>query len=438
MKGLKLSLMVLTATMLALGLSGMAYAFHSGGVAACDGCHTMHGIYTTGSSTPAFAGKGPNLLVATDPSSTCLLCHAAPPAGSPNIGGGPRVMTYPFPGAGIAPAGFNVGGDFAWLQKRFQTSTSGAGTFEEGQTHGHNVIAADFGMLADPDFPGLSPGGNFSTNILACNSCHDPHGTYRRVGNNTSYQVGTPTQLGVNSLPISGSGSKGAAPVPGVSAVGTYRLLAGLGYLQGGTGGTPTNFPGVPIAVSPSTSGGTETTPSTQFRVAYANVTTNGVVPWGQWCGACHSQMMSSNASTHKHPVDVPLSGRGINAIYDSYVATGNPNGTNATSFLSLVPFMESQTDIGILTNHIATGYVVGPASTDQVSCLSCHRGHASGFKFALRWDMADQFLTNPTGWEVQNHGRSLAEANQSYMGRPFTYFPPNQRVLCNKCHMKD
>ena len=65
MKGLKLSLMVLMATLLALGLSGMAYAFHSGGVAECEGCHSMH--------SPKAGGK--YLLVGTDTSSTCLSCH---------------------------------------------------------------------------------------------------------------------------------------------------------------------------------------------------------------------------------------------------------------------------------------------------------------------------------------------------------------------------
>ena len=47
----------------ALGF-GQAYAFHSGGVAECGGCHEMHN-----------AASASFLLVATDASSTCLSCH---------------------------------------------------------------------------------------------------------------------------------------------------------------------------------------------------------------------------------------------------------------------------------------------------------------------------------------------------------------------------
>ncbi len=65
MKGLKLSLVIMVAAMLTMGLSGLAYAFHSGGVAECSGCHSMH--------SPKAAGS--YLLVGTDQSSTCLTCH---------------------------------------------------------------------------------------------------------------------------------------------------------------------------------------------------------------------------------------------------------------------------------------------------------------------------------------------------------------------------
>ena len=65
MKGLKLSLVIMAAALLTIGLSGMAYAFHSGGVAECDGCHSMHSPIAGGSY----------LLVGTDQSSACFTCH---------------------------------------------------------------------------------------------------------------------------------------------------------------------------------------------------------------------------------------------------------------------------------------------------------------------------------------------------------------------------
>jgi hypothetical protein len=79
MKGLKLSLMFLTATLLALGLSGAAYAFHSGGVAECEGCHSMH--------TPQAGGTF--LLVGTDQSSACLSCHGPSSTGGYHVASDP-------------------------------------------------------------------------------------------------------------------------------------------------------------------------------------------------------------------------------------------------------------------------------------------------------------------------------------------------------------
>ncbi len=46
-------------------LGGRAMAFHSGGVAECGGCQSMHS---------AVSPDG-NLLIAADSTSTCLSCH---------------------------------------------------------------------------------------------------------------------------------------------------------------------------------------------------------------------------------------------------------------------------------------------------------------------------------------------------------------------------
>ena len=64
MKALKLSLVVMAAAVLAIGLGSTAYAFHAGGVAECSGCHQMHNAPSTDF-----------LLIKADPSSACLSCH---------------------------------------------------------------------------------------------------------------------------------------------------------------------------------------------------------------------------------------------------------------------------------------------------------------------------------------------------------------------------
>ena len=424
MKGLKLSLVIMAAALLTIGLSGMAYAFHSGGVADCGGCHSMH----TPKGTTA-------LLIGTDYSSTCLSCHANAATGSYHI------MTYPLPAAGAAPINYSPGGDFAWLAKTYSFTVRGTVTTENGQTHGHNVVAADFGLVADTDFPSNSPGGTFPTAKLACNSCHDPHGKYRRIGGDATYTINT------TGAPIIGSGSYNNSAVPTASqAVGSYRLLAGIGYTQD-AGGTAIPYPGVPVASAPSAYNQTEAT--NQVRVAYGTPSTANTATWGKWCATCHTAMHSSG--NYVHPIDQAMSGA-IKTNYQTYVSSGIMTGLNATSYLSLVPFMENTGDYTVLKGHASNNgrYLSGPSGNDNVACLSCHRAHASGFGNMLRWEMEGEFITVASGvtpiWPGTDNGapvqlargKTAAETQAAYYGRPATLFGAYQRVLCNKCHAQD
>lgn len=71
------TLPVTAAALLVLGATGTGWAFHSGGVAECEGCHTMHnslGGQQMNNATAQFT-TGPYLLQGTDQSSSCLNCH---------------------------------------------------------------------------------------------------------------------------------------------------------------------------------------------------------------------------------------------------------------------------------------------------------------------------------------------------------------------------
>lgn len=431
MKTTKFTLaIVIPGALLILGLNGMVYAFHSGGVANCDGCHSMHAP-KVGSSY---------LLIATDTSSTCLTCHAH----ADTVPSGYHVMTYPVPAAGIAPVELTPGGDFAWLLKNYTYTVAGVTTIELGQTHGHNVIAADFGITVDSDFP-TSPTGTFVSGQLACSSCHDPHGKYRRIGGDTTYIVAT------TGAAIMGSGSYNNSPVPIVGqAVGSYRMLAGIGYTQNG-GSLSINYPGTPIASSPFVYNQSEVT--NQVRVAYGYAPSgNGLTPWGLWCATCHPGMHSAGNNL-VHPVDQPL-GSTIANIYQTYVSSGNLTGSIGNSYLSLVPFFENNRDYVILKTHASNinAYLNGPGTSDQVSCLSCHRAHASGWPNMMRWNMQSEFITfadgagnpvwpgldtTPTAPELAI-GRMSSETMAAYYNRLPTLFGAFQRVLCNKCHAQD
>ncbi len=404
-------------------LSPRAYAFHSGGVAECEGCHSMHSPRAGGSF----------LLVGTDPSSTCLTCHEAAdaaPSGYHVSSAGQPIPTERTPG-----------GDFAWLKKTYAYASGGEPFTEPGSTHGHNVVAVDNGYDADA-VNTTAPGGSFPADQLACISCHDPHGRYRRLATGAVATTGAP---------IRASGSyPGASGEPtATEAVGVYRLLAGNGYAKGGV-----TFQGVPAAKVPSTYNRSEAV--TQIRTAYGHAVTGGHVAWGAWCATCHPAMHSSGGNV-VHPVDRTLP-PGMAREYGMYVRSGTlrrgADAPSAPSFLSLVPFVEGTGDYAVLASHAVDdgSQLGGPTSADRVSCLSCHRAHASGFANALRFDVGYEFMVKAgayVGWDnpavgatgrgpLQSRGRTVADWQAAYYDRPANLWATYQRVLCNKCHVKD
>lgn len=423
MKAVKITLAIFAAALFAVGASTTTYAFHSGGVAECEGCHSMHSPKAGGSF----------LLVGSDQSSTCLTCHEHAGDTGPSSY---HISTAAVDMASGPPKQRTPGGDFGWLRKNY-SATSGTNTWnEDGSLHGHNVVAVDFGYVVDPT-NATSPGGTFPSAQLACNSCHDPHGQYRRKSDGTIAKTGEPTKA-------SGSYDNTTTNEPGSGlAVGVYRLLAGAGYTKDGI-----TFAGVPAAKVPGTYNRTES--ATQTRTAYGHATSGGHVSWGDWCATCHTGMHSS--ANYVHPVDQNL-GSTIAGLYKTYVKSGDMTGDGTNGFSSLVPFVEATADYLTLASHAKNNdsVLTGPGTSDKVSCLSCHRAHASGWEHALRFDQGYEFMVvngqyvssdggNISGSRaaLQHRGRTVADALASYYDRPVTQFATYQRVLCNKCHAKD
>jgi hypothetical protein len=443
----------------AIGLGGTAFAFHSGGVADCAGCHAMHNTPnpTVTGGAPGSATGGPMLLTGTDQSSTCLNCHANPSIGSYHV------MTWPFSGGtnpSSIPVNRNPGGDFAWLLMNFSYSSHGSTTSNPGGGHGHNIIAADYGMTNLSGYA-TAPGGTFSSTSLYCNSCHDPHNKMRRDSTGAiQNMLGNITAA----LPIIGSGSYPTS-VPGIGtagvqapgtnqAVGVYRLLAGYATYTAAAVQIP--YGGVPMAIAPSTYNQTEAT--NQVRVAYGVGSGGNQQPWGAWCATCHTAFLNGSGS-HYHPVDASavLSSGTEQTNYNNYVSSGNMTGSIATAYLSLVPFMTGSNSVvtlaGLADNTgTVTAAKAGAGSSDQASCLSCHRAHASGWRDALRWNPEGEFITYVTtagaavwpGTDTTASNPSYADGMLStqvraaYYDRPVTVFGAFQRSLCNKCHAQD
>jgi hypothetical protein len=422
LKKKELLYVIITVALVAVAVPGEA--FHDGGVANCDGCHTMH--YSVGGLNPYAGNPNKYLLQGSDGSSTCLICHSS------STLNGYAVATNPPPVPGAPPAQLTPGGDFAYLQKNYSWITSkGVPQTSPGDRHGHNIIAADYGYYQD-SANNTAPGGYYPSANLSCVSCHDPHGGYRI----TNSGIVGPAALGHKAPPIAGSGSYGALPTSTV-AVGVYRLLGGKNYQPASLAGNYSFVNDPFYAVSPSTYNRSES--STDTRVAYGQ----GV---SEWCENCHgSYHMAGSPSTFSHDSDMIFGTYADN--YNAYVMTGDLSGVQATAYTSLVPFQTgNSTNLTDLSNIVAS--TAGPDPGDIVNCLSCHRAHASAWDGALRWANYSSTLitvdgaypgTNAVGTGSYGEyatGKTQAEYQQAMYGRPASKFAANQKTLCDKCHV--
>jgi cytochrome c553 len=440
---LKIHASLLVVSTLLAGSPAVARALHSGGVGECEACHSMHNSFEGAPSVTGRgigAGSAAYLLKGGDASSVCLHCHEA--AGMPV----PRVHFVSTStvdlGAGKAPKQLSPGGDFGWLKKTYTwTPAPGAAPLTSvGDRHGHNVVASEYGDLADGR-SAAAPGGTYPSANLSCTSCHDPHGRFRRFSGGTVDSTG---------LPIMGTGSYADSddPVAGQFAVGVYRLLGGVGYrppwLPGGFAFTSPP----PDAVAPVVYNRTEAT--TQTRVAYGR-------GMSEWCANCHPGMLQAGITAGmngmRHPAgnDARLP-NAFQTNYNAYVRTGVISNADVTrSYLSLVPFEEGTGNYAVLKSHARSDdtYLNGPDSQSTTSCITCHRAHASGFDSILRFRAGNAFITvgdgagnpvwpDPQVAPAEAQGRTAAETQQSYYGRPAIKFAAFQAPLCNKCHVKD
>jgi hypothetical protein len=423
-------------------------AFHSGGVGECEGCHSMHNTFEGSPNVTGrtFAqGTGPYLLKASDQSGVCLNCHQA----ADTLPSSYHVATFGvFPYDSTSPVEATPGGDFAWLRKTMTVIIAGSTAIDGnlGERHGHNVIAADFGYVSD-DVLTTAPGGTYPAGSLHCSSCHDPHGKYRR---DASFS-GTYTSTG---LPIwnSGSYNNSANPIAGVSAVGAYRILAGVGYQPKSLTGAYAFLNQPMTAVVASVYNRSEAT--SQTGIAYARDVS-------EWCANCHPAMLqptyTSGLAGQRHPAgNTAVLGATIAANYNAWVRSGvMTNTTTTAAFSTLAPFQVNTLDFAVLkvyaqTSTSYTNQTMPSAAADSsVTCLSCHRAHASGFQSALRFFYNNEFMTvadsgnnaiyaSTTTENAVNYGYNQTQQQNAYNYRPATVFGPFARLYCNKCHAKD
>jgi hypothetical protein len=430
-----------TVVVVALAAAGeQARAFHSGGVGACEGCHSMHNSLERRemvAGTTGGDGSGRYLLRASDASGACLNCHATPDRVPSSF----HVATLGVEPSGT-PAQMTPGGDFAWVRLGWRNSGQiGLYPFPNHR-HGHNVVAADFGYAVDRTLSD-APGGNYPAASLHCSSCHDPHGRYRRSAEGS---------IATSGLPIFGSGSYDGStdPIAGVSTAGVYRILGGVGYQPKSLAGDHGFTAQPPDAVAPSSYNRLETAQQTQTFVAYGR-------GMSEWCGNCHRAFVedgyTSGMAGLRHPAGDPAKLTGaIVASYNAYVTTGRMTNTDPTrAYSTLTPFEVGTADYAVLKARASPSGAVDRSATTQgnVACVSCHRAHAGGFDSLLRFSLETEFMTedDPAGIAMYaasaldatlGAGYTAALTQAAYYGRPASVFGPYARVQCNKCHAKD
>ena len=232
--------------------------------------------------------------------------------------------------------------------------------FIPGRAAGHTVNAPSKGVGPDGTLI-TSPGGSFPANRLECSSCHDPHGNQN------------------------------------------FRLLYGVGMVQDGAALFLNPAP-IAEGIDVHAIGAGETNAN---HTAYES-------GMGAWCSNCHGDFHANNTKLiHKSGVTL---GASIANAYNAYMGTDNPTGGSAaTAYLAAVPFEDP-------SNTVTS--TAGPTASSQVSCISCHRAHATSAQNSGRWDFTQQFIEND------------GVVSGSYkIPNPYGV---NQRSLCNKCHVKD
>jgi hypothetical protein len=401
-------ILVAAVALVSFGLASTSYAYHNGGVAYCEGCHTMHNsangaAVRTGNGLARYQA-GPWLLQGPDASSACLNCHEGTP-GSYHVS-----TTGVTPTSGTYPGNYaKAGGDFSWM--RMTTNTTAA------QNRGHNIVSLTYNYASDT-VRTVAPGGTYDSTKLGCSGCHNPHGQTRRLSDG-SYTNG--------GAPITESGSHGEVPGAG-EAVGAYRILGGAGY-------TPVAFPSVTFTANPPYAAAVSY--GDGDKVAYGT-------GMSEWCGNCHGGIYEnafvSGTAGHRHPASSTTNAALTAAIvtnYNTYLGSGITGGAPATAkYNRLVPTEEGSTDVATLETHAASTNNTAVSTSNNVMCLSCHRAHASGFLNMGRFSFTNELVTDETGGFEAVDGIS----DTTYIARAYNgnTFGVAQRMLCNKCHAKD
>lgn len=301
--------------------------FHSAGKLQCNKCHTMH--YSENGTTPTeLSGFGMDADTG-GPFPHLLLKENTTELclachDDPLISPDVYNATVELPGGDFAPAG-----SFAEANAHNPTGTVG---------NASTLIPIDSELGLTP------PGGTGALSRWTCCECHDEHGDtgqafmYRNLLKN----------------------------VGGVDVSGTL-MVAGPAEL--GDTEEAQIWDGSSVNVTAEA--------DINHNAYLVETNEDDDIGFGAWCGGCHGAF---------HGVD-------DNDTHDGSAWIRHPTNTLLTSDMetaygALTGFIPVETTRAAFTYSTDLSGLTADETTDQVSCLSCHRAHAAE-KNAVRWDSA-------------------------------------------------
>lgn len=336
---------------LLVGLSGPATAQITG---VCSNCHTMHNSQNGSAMTLVGTATQP-MLVKGD----CVGCHAQ--------GGASKIVAI-----GQIPqvkhtdaSGDLAAGNFAYIG-----GTKGTGA---SVTKGHNVIDL-FGVNSD-NLLNLAPGimsthGQYvGDTILTCAGAGGCHG--KRA---SSAGTGLKSMQGAHHGNVDGKITNPTTPAS------SYRFLTGVKGVENTNSKwqnvDATNHNEYFGAAAPNKLGCSGGAVKTCHGA-------NGIMPpqntISEFCGTCHPNFHSLTSNSLgiigiggsasspfiRHPTDVVVKNSGEYAAYTSY---------------------NVDAPVGRVVLPDAASNTVSPG-TDVVTCMSCHKAHATDYPDLLRWN---------------------------------------------------
>jgi hypothetical protein len=133
---------------------------------------------------------------------------------------------------------------------------------------------------------------------------------------------------------------------------------------------------------------------------------------WSDWCANCHGNDPHRDLMPFQHPLDADLGG--VGDAYNGYNGPDSPQGGQyATAYIPELPIEDPSMTISDTR---------GASGVSRISCLTCHRAHATSAPRSLRWD--------PNVTRLRDDG--LVSGSYPI---PSPYSGTEQRGLCIKCH---